>query len=174
MDQEVSNKPDRKVEQTFVEHLAFAHGRSRHDQFQRAPCHRGLANVGQSGQELRVSEDRHGSKLRAGGHSGEGNYSAGPAISSVKPTEGRRVVEVNGGAEPWAGVKYPGSTTQLREKTSISAAPVLPPVEPDNHNRSRWPVNDNGGYMRVDAIAGRKRPEPSATVHDDGEGPRDG
>jgi hypothetical protein len=32
-----------------------------------------MANVGQSGQELPVSEDRHGSKLRAGGQSGEGN-----------------------------------------------------------------------------------------------------
>ena len=51
----------------------------------------------------------------------------------------------------WAGVrKYPGSTTQLGEKTSISAAPVFPPVDWTISNRSRRARERHPGDPPVD------------------------
>ena len=56
--------------------------------------------------------------------------------------------------------------TQLREKTSISAAPVFPPVDWTTSKRRKRPVNDTGtmcGSRRLPAGKGPYRLRPSTT-----------
>ena len=60
--------------------------------------------------------------------------------------------------------------TQLREKTSISAAPVFPPVDWTTSKRRKRPVNDTGTMCGSRRLPGGERPVPSATVDDYGEG----